>query len=153
MDWRKKGLARVNGKNLSGRGRNLSAIESSLWICSGGGTQEARGQEAGAKERNEESLASVECMTLSSFVICYFGFHNHPLQSVGWDSHLHFLFFLFVFKNIYLAIRILSCSLDILSWGMWDLVPGPGIEPRPSAFWAQSLSHWKHQGIAYIFIF
>ena len=25
---------------------------------------------------------------------------------------------------------------------MWDLVPGPGIEPLPSALGAQRLSHW-----------
>ena len=25
---------------------------------------------------------------------------------------------------------------------MWDLVPWPGIEPRPPALWVRSLSHW-----------
>ena len=25
---------------------------------------------------------------------------------------------------------------------MWDLVPQPGIEPRPPALEAQNLSHW-----------
>ena len=29
-----------------------------------------------------------------------------------------------------------------LSWGMWDLVPWPGIEPGPLALEAWSLSHW-----------
>ena len=29
-----------------------------------------------------------------------------------------------------------------LSCGMWDLVPWPGIEPRPAALGVQSLSHW-----------
>ena len=32
----------------------------------------------------------------------------------------------------------ISC---VLSCGMWDLVPWPGIEPRPLALGAQSLSH------------
>ena len=38
-------------------------------------------------------------------------------------------------KKIYLAALGLSC-------GMWDLVPWWGIEPRPPALEAQSLSHW-----------
>ena len=30
-----------------------------------------------------------------------------------------------------------------LSWGMWNLVPQPGIKPGPPALGAQSyLSHW-----------
>ena len=29
-----------------------------------------------------------------------------------------------------------------LSCGMWDLVPWPGIEPRPPSFGVWSLSHW-----------
>ena len=28
---------------------------------------------------------------------------------------------------------------------MWDIVPPPGIEPRPPTLGAQSLSHWNHQ--------
>ena len=35
---------------------------------------------------------------------------------------------------IYLAVLGLSCS-------MWDLVPEPGMEPRPPRLGAQSLSH------------
>ena len=36
----------------------------------------------------------------------------------------------------------LSCSTQILSCGMQDLVPWSGIEPRPPALEAWSLSHW-----------
>ena len=32
--------------------------------------------------------------------------------------------------------------MQSLSWGMWDLVPWPGVEPGPSAQAAWSLSHW-----------
>ena len=32
----------------------------------------------------------------------------------------------------------------IFSCGMWDLVPRPGIEPRPPALGAQSLSDWTY---------
>ena len=38
-------------------------------------------------------------------------------------------------KKIYLTVPGLSC-------GMWDLVPWPGIEPRPPALGVWSLSHW-----------
>ena len=36
----------------------------------------------------------------------------------------------------------LHCSTRVLSYGMWDLVPWPQIEPRPPALGAWSLSHW-----------
>ena len=43
----------------------------------------------------------------------------------------------------------LPCSMQNLlvvacefSCSMWDLVPSPGIEPRPPALGVQSLSHW-----------
>ena len=31
-----------------------------------------------------------------------------------------------------------------LSLGLWDLVPWPGIEPRPPAMWVQSPTHWTN---------
>ena len=38
--------------------------------------------------------------------------------------------------------------------GMWDLVPQPGIEPRPPALGAQSLTHWATSEVpSLIFIF
>ena len=43
-----------------------------------------------------------------------------------------FLFFKYVF-------HLAACGL---SYGMWDLVPGPGIEPRSPALGVQSLGHW-----------
>ena len=43
---------------------------------------------------------------------------------------------------IYLATPGLGCSTQDLCWGMWDLVPWLGIEPRPPALGAQSLTHW-----------
>ena len=38
--------------------------------------------------------------------------------------------------------RIFSCSMQTLSWGMWDLIPRPGMEPGPPVLGAWSLSHW-----------
>ena len=45
-------------------------------------------------------------------------------------------------KIIYLAVPGLGCAMWTLSDGMQHLVPWPGIEPRPPALGAQSLSHW-----------
>ena len=54
--------------------------------------------------------------------------------------HLKILFFFFFFKD-YLLLFILSAQG--LSCNMWDLVPWPGVEPRPPALGAWSLSHWS----------
>ena len=40
------------------------------------------------------------------------------------------------------ACGIFSCGMQTLSCGMRDLVPWPGVEPRPPALGAWSLSHW-----------
>ena len=37
---------------------------------------------------------------------------------------------------------VLDAACDIFSYGMWDLVPRAGIEPKALASGAQSLSHW-----------
>ena len=44
----------------------------------------------------------------------------------------------FFFSNIYL---FYLAALGLIC-GMWDLVPWPGIEPRPPSLGAQILSHW-----------
>ena len=41
-----------------------------------------------------------------------------------------------------MAVPGLSCEMQILSHGVWDLVPWPGIEPKPPVLGARSLSHW-----------
>ena len=56
------------------------------------------------------------------------------------------------FKNIYLFIwlcwvfvvagRVLSCGMWTLSWGMWDLVPWPGIELEPLPLKPEVLATW-----------
>ena len=59
-------------------------------------------------------------------------------------SHLlkKFYSFTWLYWVLVAACRIFSCSMLTLSWGMWDLVPWPGITPRPPALEARSLSHW-----------
>ena len=40
------------------------------------------------------------------------------------------------------GIYFFSCGMRTLSWGMWDLVLWPGIEPGLPALGVQSPSHW-----------
>ena len=44
------------------------------------------------------------------------------------------------FKNIFLSAPGLCCSMQTLSWGMWDLITRPGIEPGPPALGAWVLA-------------
>ena len=53
--------------------------------------------------------------------------------------------FFFLFQIFYLFIllhQLFVVAHGIFSCGMWDLVPWPGIEPRPPALGVQTLSHW-----------
>ena len=77
-----------------------------------------------------------------------------------------FLFLFKVFFNvcIYLAILGLGCrifslccdeweptvDLGTFSWGMWDLVPWRGIEPKSPALGVWSLSHWEVPTYSYL---
>ena len=51
---------------------------------------------------------------------------------------------LFIWLHLVLVATwsIFSCGIWILSHGMWDLVPWPGIEPGSPALGVWSLSHW-----------
>ena len=59
---------------------------------------------------------------------------------------LRFVFFFFFCKYLFIwlhqvlaeACGIFSCSMRALSYGMWDLVPWPGIETRPPALGSES---------------
>ena len=51
-----------------------------------------------------------------------------------------FVFLLFGFVCLFGVFLVTLCSL-------WNLVPPPGIEPRPSAVRAQSLIHWTSREI------
>ena len=50
-------------------------------------------------------------------------------------------FFKLFFQIIYLAVPGFNC-------GICDLVPPPGIEPRPPALGAQTLSHWTEREVS-----
>ena len=75
-----------------------------------------------------------------------------PQQKNRKEIKLYFTFYLF-FIFIYLAVLDLSCSILSLHCGMWDLVPWPGIEPRPPALGAPSLIHWTTREIPYTWHF
>ena len=52
-------------------------------------------------------------------------------------------------KCVYCLFQVLAVAQEIFGWGvstgscsLWDLVPCPGIEPRPPALAEQSPSHW-----------
>ena len=47
----------------------------------------------------------------------------------------------------------LRCCMQTLSWGMWDLVPWPGIKPGPPALQAWSLSHWTTREVPKMYSF
>ena len=63
---------------------------------------------------------------------------------------LHYLSpFLKEGKCVYCLFQVLAAADEIFVWGVstgscspWDLVPCPGIEPRPPALAEQSPSHW-----------
>ena len=64
-----------------------------------------------------------------------------------------FLLFLKKYLFLYLAVLGLSCSVQTLSWDVWELVPWPGIKSRPPALGTQSLSHWTTRESLNFFIF
>ena len=47
------------------------------------------------------------------------------------------------------ACRIFSFGMWTLSFGIWDLIPWPGIEPIPPVLGAWSLIHWTTREIPY----
>ena len=57
-----------------------------------------------------------------------------------------------VFTFFFLAATRLSCGLQTLSCNMWDLVPGPETEPRPSALGGWSLNHWTTREVPNSFV-
>ena len=60
-----------------------------------------------------------------------------------------FNMYLFIWLHLVLdaACRIFPFGMWTLSCSMWDLVPWPGIEPRPPTLETWSLSHWTHKEV------
>ena len=53
---------------------------------------------------------------------------------------------------IYLAVLVLVASCGIFNWGMWDLIPQPGMELGPPALGVRSLSHWTTREVPSCFL-
>lgn len=52
------------------------------------------------------------------------------------------IYLTWLYRVLVAVCRIFSCSMQTLSWGTWDLIPRPGLEPGPPALGAWSLIHW-----------
>ena len=67
------------------------------------------------------------------------------------DSRCIFFFFLLILFIWLCPFLVEACK--IFSCSMWDLVPRPGIEPRPPALGARSLSHWTTREVPWCIFF
>ena len=125
-------------------------------------TLKLRGVEAGEAVRGWKSLMNIHCsqhlglsiFTLNNIPISTAKQENHQTQGVSPyvsknaqnnSNHItghsnRILNQNFFFKKIYLAGPGLCCGVRTLSYGMWDLVLQPGMEPG-------SL-HWELGGLA-----
>ena len=78
------------------------------------------------------------------YLAIYYTLVNTDTSVVGKFACDSFENYLFIWLHLVLVATwsIFSCSVWILSHGMWDLVPWPGIEPGSPALGVWSLSHW-----------
>ena len=95
--------------------------------------------------------------------VCYP--HHFCFRVVGscWSPRAggNLALFAFSFLKLYLVApglscgmqEVFSCSMQTLSCGMWDLVPRPGIKPRPPALGAWSLRHWTTREVPFFSFF
>ena len=69
-------------------------------------------------------------------------------------SFISWVFYLFVWfcQVFFAACGNFSCHRQTLICGMQDLVPWPGIKPRPPALGVWSLSHWTTKEVHISFI-
>ena len=80
-------------------------------------------------------LSCTQCKTVHCFIwspVCYLSVSSVRLHKARPSSLPLYV----------LAVNYKMTATPGLSWGMWDLVPQPGIKPGPPALGAQSLSHW-----------
>ena len=99
------------------------------------------------------------CMLLTFFWMYFFLSTLFFLLISEWLSICFFNIYIYLFISLnwvlVVAHGILSflCIMGTLSCSMWDLIPQPGIKPRPPALAAWSLSHWTTAEVpAYILL-
>ena len=68
-----------------------------------------------------------------------------PAQILGGSNYNSISFFPNIYVFIYLAVLGLSCCMKTVTYGMWNLVPWPRIDPTPSALGVQ-FQPQDHQG-------
>ena len=85
------------------------------------------------------------------------------LLTLPFEFHSFTLFFKYLFICLFLYLAVLGLSwgtqdlrLHCVPWtlscAMQDLVPQPGIEPRPPALGVQSLSHWTIREVVIVLL-
>ena len=72
---------------------------------------------------------------------------NNCCISLASADILMYLFYLFIWLH-----WVLAAARGIFSCNMWDLVPQPGIKPRPPALGACILSHWTLREVLQTFL-
>ena len=75
-------------------------------------------------------LGALQCKAFGILVTVSFFFFKKKLFTYLTATGLH------------CGCRFFSCGMQLLGCSMWNLVPWPGIELRPPALRAWSLSHW-----------
>ena len=84
-----------------------------------------------------EQVLHKQCKRFKMYRCAIFFLMRHLLFKNNMLIYLFWLCWVLV-----VACRISHCSCGIFSFGMWDLVPQPGIKPYPPALGAWSLCHW-----------
>ena len=90
----------------------------------------------------------LRCVWLCSPMDC------HPLGSSvhGLVNGVNFYYFIWPHWVLVAALRtsIPVAACGISSCSQWDLVPRPGMKPRPLALGAQNLSHWTTREVPHL---
>ena len=98
------------------------------------------------------------CVFTSYCCCCSYHWTRHLFLLLYSSWVFFFLIFIYLFwlYRVLVAVRgiffflVAACGLLVAAC-MWDLVPWPGIEPRPPALGAWSLTHWTTREIPWVF--
>ena len=116
-----------------------------VWLCACGlrsSTMHHGASDVGAPSENYQNSPS--CLLLDTY-------HCH--LSLSFFHYFLFFFNLFGCPRSWLqhTESLIFVAESLVVWIMWDLVPREGIEPRPTALGAQSLSHWTTSEVLALF--